>query len=104
MTRSILTIRPGARRARLALLSGLVAIALATVLAGQARADGYNRGPPRRGQEDYGHGHGRGPPPRYRGPGYGGYYRNPNMYYSAPPVMMYPPPGTSLNFIFPLFR
>ncbi len=104
MTRIIQTIPPGARHARLALLGGLLAIALATVLAGHARADGYNQGPPRRGPQDNGHGRGRGPPPRYQVPRYRDYYRDPNVYYSAPPVVMYELPSASLNFMFPLFR
>ncbi len=96
MKRSNSAIRPRAQRVRLVLVGGLLAGTLTGVLASPVRAEGdHGR---------YEHGHGRGPPRRYDGPSYQGYYRDPNVYYSAPPVMMYQPPGPSLNFNFPLFR
>ena len=104
MNRSIRAIRPRAHRVRLALLGGLLATTLTGVLAGPVRADGYEHGPGRRAWQDHGREHGRGPPPRYEGPRYQGYYREPDVYYSAPPVVVYQPPGPSLNFSFPLFR
>ena len=104
MNRSIRAIRPRARRVRLVLLGGLLATTLTGVLAGPVQADGYEHGPGRRAWQDHGREHGRGPPPRYEGPRYQGYYREPDVYYSAPPVVVYQPYGPSLNFSFPLFR
>ena len=39
---------------------------------------------------------------------HGGYYRQPDVYYGAPPVVLFPPrynpqPGITLNFVFPLY-
>lgn len=99
MNRSNRAIRPRAHRARLILLGGLLAATLTGVLAGPARAEDGGRG-----RNEHGHWQRRGPPERYDGPRYQGYYRDPNVYYSAPPVVMYQPPGASLNFNFPLFR
>ncbi len=92
-----------ADRVRLGLFCGLLAAALTGAAAAPALADGHDHGP--RGRDDRGHDdHGRrGPPPRYEGPGYQGYYQQPNVYYSAPPVV-YQPPGASINFSIPLFR
>ncbi|HVB69555.1 MAG TPA: hypothetical protein VNE67_17035 [Acetobacteraceae bacterium] len=97
-----------AGRARLGLLCGLLAAALTGAAAAPALADGHDYGhhDDRGHYDDRGHhddrGH-RGPPPRYIGPSYQGYYQQPNVYYSAPPVV-YQPPGASINFSIPLFR
>ncbi len=98
MNRSIHAIRPCTRSVTLALLGGLVIIAMTAVLIGPVHADGRDHRDWQRHGEDRGRG-----PPRYDGPRYQGYYRQPDMYYSAPPVV-YQPPGASLNFSFPMFR
>ncbi len=95
---------PPAHRVRLLLLGGLLAATLTGGLAGAARADGPGHGGWGHGRNQQGHWHRRGPPPRYEGPRYQGYYQQPNVYYSAPPVVMYQSPGPSLNFSFPLYR
>ncbi len=100
MIHAIQATRPRARRVRLALLGGLLAATLTGVLAAPAMADqGHDHG----GWHGHGGDRGRGPPRRYDGPRYQGYYQDPNVYYSAPPVI-YQPPGASLNFSFPLYR
>lgn len=93
---------------RVTLLCGLLAATLTGVLAGPALADGHDHdrndhGHYRQGHDEHGGWHRRGPPERYDGPRYQGYYRRPDVYYSAPPVV-YLPPGGSLNFSIPLFR
>ena len=103
---------PAPRRAfgplRVTLLCGLLAATLTGVLARPALADGNghdrnDRGHYRHGHDEHGGWQHRGPPPPYDGPRYQGYYRQPDVYYSAPPVV-YMPPGGSLNFSIPLFR
>ncbi len=88
-----------AGRVRLGLLCGLLAAALTGAAAAPALADGHDHRHQGR-HDDRGR---RGPPPRYVGPSYQGYYQQPNVYYSAPPVV-YQPPGASINFSIPLFR
>ncbi|MGH7042518.1 MAG: hypothetical protein ACREFY_10340 [Acetobacteraceae bacterium] len=89
---------PRFRQVRLGLLCGLLAAALTGALANPALANGRDhRHMSHRRARHYR------PPPRYVGPSYQGYYQQPNVYYSAPPVV-YQPQGPSINFSIPLFR
>jgi hypothetical protein len=88
---------------RLAFRLGLMAAVLIGTLPLPARADDHDHG--------RGNGAGRGPQrghpqQQHRN---GGYNREPDMYYTAPPVVYLPPtyyqqPGASLSIVIPLFR
>jgi len=82
------------RLTRLAMF-GLVALTAAATFGSSARADEHDR--------DRGHDRGHWREAHH----WDGFYRRPDVYYSAPPVV-YPPygyyqqPGVSLNFVFPI--
>ena len=116
MDRLTRTSGPHVGRVRLGLLGGLLVAALTVGLAAPVLADGYNQGRQGGGPGHQWQGQRHGPGPRgrnnwhrgrpwarYQGPRYQGYYQQPNVYYSAPPVV-YQPPGASVNFSFPFFR
>lgn len=73
---------------RISLCVGVATATLAGPLSGFARADNHDRGRDHRGWRE-------------------GYYRRPDIYYSAPPVV-YPPygyyaqPGATFSFSFPI--
>ncbi len=109
MTRSIRATRRAFRPLRVTLLCGLLAATLTVPLVRPALADGNDHWRHDHGHNQHRHDedgrrqHHGPPPPRYEGPNYEGYYRQPDVYYSAPPVV-YQPPNASIYFSFPLFR
>ncbi|HVC59396.1 MAG TPA: hypothetical protein VND19_03390 [Acetobacteraceae bacterium] len=84
-------IRLPASALRLAMLGALAAATLTGTLAGPAFADGHDRDRERHRND------------ARREPRHYEYYRQPDVYYTAPPVV-YAPPGVSINLGFPLYR